>query len=137
MTAQTRETLIYQGRELSMCSTPLFDYFSMGGINPGFQWTSTATWRGYHGTWEIKDDRLYLIGIDGELLDGQQASISSIFNSFSERVFAHWYTGILRIPQGELIKYVHGGYGSTYEKDLFLEIEKGILLSSQICSNEK
>ena len=25
-----------------------------------------------------------------------------------------WYSGTIRLPQGKLLNYVHGGYGSTY-----------------------
>lgn len=36
---------------------------------------------------------------------------------------------------GELLNYVHGGYGSTYEQDLFIEVEKGVVLSERIEGN--
>jgi len=32
MTAQIAERLLYQGEMLSMCTNPLNDYFSMGGV---------------------------------------------------------------------------------------------------------
>jgi hypothetical protein len=36
MTAQIGERLQYDGREMSMCTHPLGDYFALGGVNPGF-----------------------------------------------------------------------------------------------------
>ncbi len=45
-----------------MLSLPLEDYFSMGGHHPSFRSPHTANWRGYVGAWEIRNDRLYLIG---------------------------------------------------------------------------
>ncbi len=36
---------------------------------------------------------------------------------------------------GGLLEYVHGGYASTYEKDLFLRFERGILISERIVDN--
>lgn len=50
-----------------------------------------------------------------------------------ERVFpgkgyplkAEWYGGVLRVPRGELLRHVHMGYGSTYEREVLFEIEKG------------
>jgi hypothetical protein len=33
------------------------------------------------------------------------------------------------------LNYVHGGYASTYEQDLFIEIEKGVVLSERIEGN--
>ena len=56
---------------------------------------------------------------------------------YPERVFAHWYSGVLRIPQGELLEYVHAGYGSIYEKDLLIDVENGVVIntSTRVNSN--
>jgi hypothetical protein len=35
MTAQSPERIVYMGKRLSMCTEPLEDYFSKGGIRPG------------------------------------------------------------------------------------------------------
>ena len=137
MTAQLAERLRYQGEEQALCTQPLSDYFAMGGNNPGFDAGCTALWRGYVGTWEIKADRLYLIGLQGTLVDGTDATLATLFPGFPTRVFAHWYSGYLRIPQGGLLEYVHQGYGSTYESDLFLEVERGILVATRVRNNGK
>ncbi len=60
MTAQSPERIVYMGKKLSMCTEPLEDYFSKGGIRPSLQRSSTALWRRYIGSWEVVDDRLYL-----------------------------------------------------------------------------
>ena len=135
MTAQIGEKLCYEGREISMCSEPLSDYFSLLGIDPRFAFTCTALWRGYFGTWEIKDSRLYLIALNGSLEDGTDVNVATFFPDFPERVFAHWYSGKLRIPQGKLLKYVHGGYGSTYEEDLIISIDKGVVVATNVQHN--
>ncbi len=90
MTAQISERLRYEGQELSMCTNPLDDYFAMGGKNSGFQFNCTALWRGYVGSWEIDDGRLYLIGVSGTLENGAEASLASIFPEFPSRVY--WTT---------------------------------------------
>jgi len=120
-----------------MCTEPLGDYFALGGRRPAFQTQSTALWRRYIGSWEIWEDRLYLIGLDAILENGSGASVESIFPGFPDRVFAHWYSGELRLPQGRQLKYVHLGYGSVYEFDLFLRIEKGVLVGSRTRVNGK
>jgi len=135
MTAQIAERLLYQGQTWSMCANPLNDYFAYGGVSPGFQWDCTALWRGYVGLWEIQNDRLYLLELNGALQDGSAASLASVFPDYPERVFAHWYSGTLRIPQGKLLKYVHMGYGSTYERDLLLEIERGVVVATLVQHN--
>lgn len=118
-----------------MCTNPLSDYFAMGGVNPHFESNCTALWRGYVGSWEIVDDRLYLVELSGTLEGGADATLATIFPDFPDRVFDHWYTGTIRIPQGKQLEYVHMGYGSTYERDLFLDIERGVIVSTRAQHN--
>jgi len=42
--------------------------------------------------------------------------------------FADWVTGKLRIPRGELLEYVHMYYLSKFESDMYLQVNKGIIL---------
>lgn len=135
MTAQISEKLIYEGQHLGMCTNPLSDYFAFGGDQPNFAYNCTALWRGYVGTWEIVNDRLYIVAVHGTLEDGSEATLATVFPDFPDRVFAHWYSGTIRIPQGKLLDYVHMGYGSTYERDLFLELEKGVVTSKRVQNN--
>jgi hypothetical protein len=135
MTAQFAEKLRYQGEDVAMLTTPLSDYFTMCGVYPRFKSNSTALWRGYRGRWEIVDDRLYLLELRGTLEDGTEASIATVFPGFYERVFAHWYSGTIRIPQGRQLKYVHMGYGSTFEQDLLLKIERGVVKDTRVRHN--
>ena len=135
MTAQIPETLLYEGERLSMCSEPLADFFAFGGVNPGFQAPSTSLWRGYVGEWEIIEGRLYLIGLNGTLKDGSRATLATLFPDFPHRVFAHWYSGTIRVPQGMMLKYVHMAYASTYERDFLLTIEMGVLTNTEVRHN--
>jgi len=107
-----------------MCTEPLADYFALGGWKPKFMATNTANWRGYVGGWEIVAGRLYLVKLSGVLMDGSDANLETVFPGFPERVFAHWYTGTIRIPRGKRLQYVHGGYGSLYERDEMLDLGK-------------
>ena len=129
MTAQATEKLIYGGEQHSMCTEPLRQFVELGGKIPEFAGYCSALWRGYIGTWEVIDTRLYLVGIDGTFLDGKEATLEDLFPGYPERVFAHWFSGEVRLPQGELLNYVHMGYGSTFEKDLLLTFNKGRLTS--------
>ena len=54
-----------------------------------------------------------------------------------EPVFAEWYSGELRIPEGEQLQYVHGGYGSTYERDRLILIERGRVVRAWVRTNEQ
>jgi len=135
MTAQIAESLLFEGRTVSMCTEPLNDYFLLSGKHPLFESNSSAVWRGYIGSWEIKDLRLYLVGLEGVLEDGTDVTLGTLFTDFPERVFAHWYSGTIRIPQGKQLQYVHMGYSSTFERDLFLEVDQGIVTSTRIRHN--
>lgn len=135
MTAQIAEYLRYQGEGVRMCTEPLADYFAIGGRNPKFMATNTANWRGYVGGWEIVAGRLYLVKITGVLESGSDASLETVFPGFPERVFAHWYTGTIRIPRGKRLQYVHGGYGSLYERDEMLDLERGVIRRAWIRYN--
>ena len=135
MTAQAREDLLYEGKQQSMCSTPLGDYLTKNGIFLPLRGRTTACNRNYIGKWEITDNRLYLIGIDAKLRDGSPVSVATIFPDSPDRVFASWYTGTLRIPQGDRIKYFHGGFESVYERDLFLDITEGVAVDTRLVHN--
>ncbi len=137
MTAQVAENLNYEGEELSMCTNPLSTYFAMGGAQPKFESNCTALWRGYVGTWEIVDDRLYLIGLTGTIEGGAEVNLATVFPDYPDRVFAHWYTGTIRLPRGKMLEYVHMGYGSTYEEDVLLKIAKGVVVVKSIQTNGK
>ncbi len=58
MTAQYGEKLIYKGKQVGMSTLPLSQYFESLEEKPVFEVQNTACWRGYFGTWEIKDDKL-------------------------------------------------------------------------------
>jgi hypothetical protein len=137
MTAQFSERLIFEGQQVALLSNPLNDYFALGGSDPGFESTSTALWRGYVGTWEILNDRLYLVELNGTLKSGDEASMESVFPGFTERVFAHWFSGCLRIPQGKRLEYVHMGYASTYERDVLLTLQNGVVVAKEVRVNGK
>jgi hypothetical protein len=107
----------------------------MGGCKPEFQTNCTALWRGYVGGWEIVSGRLYLVKLTGTLMDGSDANLESVFPGFPSRVFAHWFTGTLRIPRGQRLKYRHMGYGSVYERDEMLELEYGVIRRTWVRHN--
>jgi len=48
---------------------------------------------------------------------------------------ASWYTGKLRIPSGEMLQYVHMGYGTRYEKEIVLNVKKGRVVKKKIINN--
>lgn len=135
MTAQVGERLIYEGEELWMSSYPElpaehprvvylgFDEMKIGDDVPSFVF-STACWRQYVGTWELRDGRLYLNDVKG-----------SYRMTGGEPIFAEWVSGVLRVPRGKVLSYVHMGFETVTEEDLFFSIEKGVLVKTWTVDN--
>ena len=138
MTAQVSEKLIYKGQELNLCAEPLLPYLETIRSDVKFVGHTSANWRGYVGTWCIEDDRLYLAKLNGTVREGElerPVELGYLFPDYPDGVFAHWFSGELRCVQGGLIKYVHMGYASTYEKDLFIRVQKGVVLGDREITN--
>jgi hypothetical protein len=135
-TAQYPDKIIYIGKEYSLHSNPLETYFKMnpdkrpkGGI------MSTALWRGYVATFEVKEKQLFLEDIEIQYNDTTskesypykwRSVVNEVFPG-QEEIKIDWLTGLIVIPHGKLVNYVHMGYGSTYKNYILLEIEKGNL----------
>ena len=133
MTAQACETIIYANEQNSLASLPLDSYLASKKLKP-FKYTNTGCWRGYVGSWKIQDDKLFLIDLTGTNEQGETLRLSSLFPNKAE-VFANWFSGELRIPQGKIIKFVHGGFMSIYEKDIFLELKEGVIVGQKVVDN--
>ena len=137
MTAQVSERLIYGGREFALFSNPLSLYLQQTGTS--FESPNTACWRGYVGTWEIIEaagaERLYLVKLRAHKTYVDIVELKDIFPGY-EKIFAHWFSGELRCPQGELLNYVHSGYASAYESDLFIQIERGVITGKHVEQNK-
>lgn len=138
-TAQYGEILELYGKEVSMCTTPLEDYFRAKRKRPEFPITSTACVRGYIGKWRLWGDQLFLVSIhkpgDFDLL-GKEVPLKKLFPSNLTPRLADWYNGVIRVPRGELIEYVHGGYASIYQKDVYLTIKSGKLVAKREIDNK-
>lgn len=139
MTAQEPEKILYEGDVVPLCSEPLSSYFAMKGIEPDFGLSSTNHWRGYFGTWEIRNARLYLIALEGRMDLGNDQwtkdPLSVLFPNSSEGVFADWYSGVLSLPRGKELEYIHAGYESIFEEEVLITVENGIVLSTRIKNN--
>lgn len=133
MTAQLGEILFVDGRKTSMSFCPPLpkNHPRISGSSPeerderdDFMSRSTACWRGYVGTWEIREKKFYLVRLQGGLrLRGEGP------------LFAEWFSGVLRVPQGELLHYVHVGFASVFEEELHIKVEKGTIVAEWIIDN--
>lgn len=138
MTVQMHENLILNGNEITMAFCPplpkntkllveLNDEEAQQAVKKhkhGDIIFSTACWRGYMGTWEIIDNKFYLKDIIGRYQ-----------KTTDDPIFADWFTGVLRIPQGELLQGIHMGFASVYEKELHIKIDKGVVVKQAEIDN--
>lgn len=139
-TAQIPDNILYNGKEYSLHSNPLESFFEkhpdkkpVGGV------MSTALWRGYVATFEVRDSQLFLKEINIQYRDTTaEDDYSYKSRNVIDEVFPNqanikvvWMTGLIVIPHGKLVNYVHMGYGSTYKKYILLEINKGDLVQER------
>lgn len=142
-TEQMPDKIIYKNKSLLLYSNPLDMYLDKGGAQIErdiFRASCTACWRGYFATWEIKEDGyLYLVKLnDGSCSKDTQKEIpiSKVFPEQKEPpVKAAWFSGTLRIAEGELLWYRSAMYGQCHEKETFLTIEEGKLKSENTITN--
>lgn len=134
MTAQAGEKLIYKGNNYSMGSLPLEPYLESLANKPSFKAPASYLWRGYVGSWELRDDQLFLIGIEIFDPEPKDLGIEYLFHGKTE-VFADWFTGEVRLVSGKRLHYVHGGFGSIFEEDIFLTFYKGVLINERVEDN--
>jgi hypothetical protein len=85
---------------------------------------STGCRRRYRGTWEIIDARLYLMHVEGKFERAGELPL-----------LADWFTGVLRVPSGRTLLYVHMGFGSVYETELHIRIEQGRVSGRRVYDN--
>lgn len=78
--------------------------------------------------WAVIDDWLYLTKINGKLLTGEMLNLQTYFPESSDKVFADWYTGTLKVHIGTL------RYPRICEKNLRLSIKNGKVKSKQLNS---
>ncbi len=141
-TSQFPDILFYKGEKISLYSNPLESFFNEGNPKPeslfydfeNYQDStfdikiSTACWRGYIATWEILDNQLLLIEIS-DCFEEEKADLEKLFPNLTseDKVLANWFSGLLVLPFGEIVEYIHMGYASLYEEYKVLEIKNGIL----------
>jgi hypothetical protein len=134
MTAQAGEKIVYKGHSYSMGSEPLTLYLK--NLNRPIYVLSPGTHikRGYLGSWEVRGEQLFLMNLVIYGRDYKEENIEYVFPGKTE-VFADWFTGEVRLASGKRLHYVHGGFGSIFEEDIFLTFVKGILINERIEDN--
>jgi hypothetical protein len=86
---------------------------------------STACWRNYIGTWEVRNGQFFLKQVFGQYkIDGP------------DPVPATWFSGCLVLPQGKIIEGDPCfGWDVVRERDLLIKIRKGRVVKEEIRVN--
>jgi len=131
-TAQASDLLIVGGKEFSLNTNPLETQLQKKQWRPPENAVITsANWRGYLATWEIKDGRLFLKDVTIGVSDSKnrrdyvRKSITQELYPGATEVFADWYTGALIVPDGKMTRYVHMGYGSSFDHYQVFRVRAG------------
>jgi hypothetical protein len=112
MTAQAHEILFLNGYETSMEAEPLNQYLQNRN-DITFSPQSSTCWRGYYGQWKIEENKFFLIGLEAYIIGDTETKVGlNYLYPGQKEVFANWFNGELRIPQGKMLEYVHRGYAS-------------------------
>lgn len=136
MTAQISDRITWKGKEYLLMMEPLASYLeNLPDIK--FQYRSTSCYRGYKSEWEIVGEMLWLLSLEGSLKNGQEADLITLFPVCEGKVFAKWFSGELRLAKGEMLAYVHGGYMSVYEEDIFIAVKNGYITGVKVVSNQE
>lgn len=134
MTLQQGEIIFYKGKIYCTQTLPLNPYLKRLKIRPFFKARCTSCWRGYTGSWKIKDSKLYLVGLVFYAEGPERKGIENIFPG-QKTVFADWFTGEIMIHEGKLLNVFNMGYLRVYEKDVYLKFEKGVLTDKRTVVN--
>lgn len=142
-TAQLTERINDKGAYKGLCSLLLeLDSISFSKLESRIPQdvTSTGLWRNYIACWKIKNDSLFL---DSILVPDKQpekyipVGIDDIYGERSTEsgYFANWVTDTLRLVSGDVVNYVHMGWGSTWQHEERIAVEKGIVKDRVLSEN--
>jgi hypothetical protein len=139
MAAQLADIIWMDGEKKDLYSNPLEEYFlKRRKRRPAFYVLDVCR-RGYVATWEVRDGQLFLINLEGDIESNsifsrkiKKCTVSTIFKKADPKgVKAVWFSGKLRVPQGNMTQYEDSGYESRFEKEIILTVENGEVLKKR------
>lgn len=141
-TAQAPDKIWYEGKLYDMQTNPLEPYFAKNpGKKPKTNSMTTSLSRGYIATFEFSNGGLYLRDIEMTILSTSQIyrfqSVLSEVVPDGQRLKIDWFNGLLVLPHGKPVSYVHMGYGSTFENYVLIEIAAGEFKQARTFNNKE
>ncbi len=148
-TYQDPEILIYKGKRYDLHSSPLEAFYNYKlpkfWVEPNERWSSNG--RGFIATWEIINDKLYLIKIDSwfcrksiRTKNGcRRVTLQDLFGRkvVNGRVSASWYTDKMEVTFGEQLLYASKPNLPIFEYEMFFDVEDGKVSEPELIDNYK
>jgi len=103
----------------------------------GNEWQSTGCYRNYIGTWQIENGRLYLLQLSN--IEEENIALPDVFLPYKEgsRYAATWFTGELRVGEGEVIyhSFENMGFSYYFAKETFYMVKNGLVIEEREYKN--
>ena len=102
-TPQVAEVIIVNDEPTALLAEPLAPLLKQQRIADNLRaalggWCTTANWRGYVGTWEIRDGALYLVKLGSPCHEPNDAPLDTVIPGASSPQRAYWFSGNLTVP---------------------------------------
>jgi hypothetical protein len=146
MAAQVPDKILVEHEVKDLLTNPLEQYWTLHKKKRPAFCSSEDCSRGYIATWAIHDQQLFLKSIEGEVrksivLFGPKTKPFTIKNlsirARDKEVKAVWYTGRLRIPLGPMTRFDDHEYGSRFEQDMIITVDRGNVIRTVTLNNSE
>ena len=102
-TPQEAEVILVNDEPTPLLAEPLAPLLEQQNIAGNLhaalgEWCTTANWRGYVGTWEIRDGALYLVKLGSRCHKPSEVPVDAVIPGASSPQRAYWFSGNLTIP---------------------------------------
>lgn len=147
-TAQAPDKIWYEGKLYDMQTNPMEPYFAKNpGKRPKRSMMLSSLSRGYIATFELVDGGLFLRDFEvltleppNGPLDSMRSGMRSVIGEIipaGQKMKIDWFDGLLVLPHGKPVTYVHMGYGSTFENYVLIEIAAGDFRRAKTFDNKE
>lgn len=129
MTKDIKDIFNYGNKEFPMFGYPFDEYISQNIDSETFFYKKGNRIIEYETNWQITNNKLYLFNLSGRT-KYDYFDLKTFFPT-DDLVLASWYSGTVRILVGDY-KEFHPSRGSFSDKEIFITIQNGVIVSSQI-----
>jgi len=139
MTVQIKDQLIFNGKRHYIKENLLIPYLAGLDGKPKFFPFSSDCWRGYYCTWELIEDKLFLVDFVAGMSNSEDRTFwkagKEILFPHQNRVFASWYTGEIQVPKVNSNDLDTASEELGQFKEVILEFKEGYIVGQKEVSN--